>query len=65
MGFKKVMTNKTTIPVLLLLAYTVTVHALGSDESVESGVCVVSPECPVWMSYSSRTSPSDEKLHDL
>ena len=59
------------IPVLLLLAYTVTVHAApGSDDAYlwKAGVArvVITPEYPVWMAgYSSRTSPSDGKLHDL
>lgn len=59
------------IPALLLLAYTVTVHAApGSDDAYlwKAGVArvVITPEYPVWMAgYSSRTSPSDGKLHDL
>ena len=59
------------IPVLLLLIYTVTVRAdsdLSDAYLWKVGVAriVITPEYPVWMGgYSSRTSPSDGKLHDL
>ena len=59
------------IPVLLLLVYTVTAHAdsgLNDGYLWKAGVArvVITPEYPVWMAgYSSRTSPSDGKLHDL